>query len=181
MICRGFVKIEFQVYWRCWCLVEKLIVSRDSEDEIWSRFVFELVIWPQEAILVRWTQASGPLCLWQCLWNPQCPIKLADIKKSAKYPIRIVGQLDLWILLFQWSSSHLHHLLSLVRIGQPPLLICDNCDDRHHTTRYFQHHHSYPVRNLKKIQSISSTDLSWTVWNGGSWEEDTSLEVSEIL
>jgi len=22
-----------------------------------------------------------------------------------------------------------------------------------------------------------STDLSWTVWNGGSWEEDTSLEV----
>ena len=101
----------------------KLMLGRDSEDEIWSRFVFELVIWPQEAILVRWTQASGPLCLWQCLWNPQCPIKLADIKKSAKYPIRIVGQLDLWILLFQWSSSHLHHLLSLVRIGQPPLLM----------------------------------------------------------
>ena len=35
---------------------------RDSEDEIWSRFVFELV-WT----LVSWTQASGPLCLWQCL------------------------------------------------------------------------------------------------------------------
>ena len=43
------------------------MLSRDSEDEIWSRFVFELVIWPQEVTLVRWTQPSGPLCLWQCL------------------------------------------------------------------------------------------------------------------
>ena len=33
------------------------MLSRDSEDEIWSRFAFELVIW---------TQPSGPLCLWQC-------------------------------------------------------------------------------------------------------------------
>ena len=29
----------------------------DSKNEIWSRFVLELVIW---------TQLSGPLCLWQC-------------------------------------------------------------------------------------------------------------------
>ena len=43
------------------------MLSRDSEDEIWSRFVFELVIWPQEVTLVRWTQSSGPSCLWQCL------------------------------------------------------------------------------------------------------------------
>ena len=50
---------EAQVLWRGWCLVEilKLMLGRDSEDEIWSRFVFELVIW---------TQPSGPLCLWQC-------------------------------------------------------------------------------------------------------------------
>ena len=50
---------EAQVLWRGWCLVEilKLMLGRDSEDEIWSRFVFELVIW---------TQSSGPLCLWQC-------------------------------------------------------------------------------------------------------------------
>ena len=34
----------------------KLILGRDSE--IWSRFVFELVIW---------TQPLRPLCLWQCL------------------------------------------------------------------------------------------------------------------
>ena len=33
------------------------MLGRDSADEIWSRFVFELVIW---------TQHSGPLCLWQC-------------------------------------------------------------------------------------------------------------------
>ena len=35
-----------QVLWRGWCLDEilKLMLGRDSEDEIWSRFVFELVI-----------------------------------------------------------------------------------------------------------------------------------------
>ena len=31
-------------------------------------FVFELVIWPQEVTLARWTQPSGPLCLWQCFY-----------------------------------------------------------------------------------------------------------------
>ena len=29
--------------------------------------MFELVIWPQEVTLTRWTQPLGPLCLWQCL------------------------------------------------------------------------------------------------------------------
>ena len=29
-------------------------------------FVLELVICPQEVTLARWTQPSGPLCLWQC-------------------------------------------------------------------------------------------------------------------
>ena len=43
------------------------MLSRDSEDKIWSRYVFELVIWLREVTLARWTQPSGPLCLWQCL------------------------------------------------------------------------------------------------------------------
>ena len=43
------------------------MIRRDYDDEMWSRFVFELVTWPQEVTLVRWTQPSGPLCLWQCL------------------------------------------------------------------------------------------------------------------
>ena len=45
------------------------MLSRDSEDEMWSRFVFELVMWPQKVTLARWTQPSGPLCLWQCFQN----------------------------------------------------------------------------------------------------------------
>ena len=40
--------------------------GRDSEVEIWSNFVFELVIWPKQVTLVSWTQPLGPLCLWQC-------------------------------------------------------------------------------------------------------------------
>ena len=43
------------------------MLSQDSEDEMWSRFMFELLIWLQEVTLARWTQPSGPLCLWQCL------------------------------------------------------------------------------------------------------------------
>ena len=39
------------------------MLSWDSEDEIWSRFVLKLVIWPTEVTLVSRTQ---PLCLWQC-------------------------------------------------------------------------------------------------------------------
>ena len=51
-----------------WCLIEilKLMLGQNSEDEICSRFVFELVIWPKQVTLVSWTQPSGPLCLWQC-------------------------------------------------------------------------------------------------------------------
>ena len=45
------------------------MLSRDSEDKMWSRFVFELVIWLQEFTLARWTQPSGPLCLWQCFYK----------------------------------------------------------------------------------------------------------------
>ena len=53
------------------------MLGGDSEDEIWSRFVFEFVIWPQEVTLVRWTQSAGPLCLWQCfhIWS-FCPFPI---------------------------------------------------------------------------------------------------------
>ena len=38
----------------------------------WSRFVKELLIWPKEVTLVSRTQPSGPLYLWQCLYNILC-------------------------------------------------------------------------------------------------------------
>ena len=43
------------------------MLSRDSDFDFDSIFVFELVIWPEEVTLIRWTQPSGPLYLWQCL------------------------------------------------------------------------------------------------------------------
>ena len=39
----------------------------DSEHEIWSRVLFELLSWPKEVTLVNRTQPLGPLCLLQCL------------------------------------------------------------------------------------------------------------------
>ena len=47
----------------------KLMLGRYSEFEIWSRFVFELVIGPKQVTLVSWSQPSGLLCLWQCFYH----------------------------------------------------------------------------------------------------------------
>ena len=56
------------------------MLSRESEDKMWSRFV----IWPQEVTLARWTQFSGPLCLWQCL----CILFKKVVKKPS--PVTII-------------------------------------------------------------------------------------------
>ena len=45
----------------------KLLLGWDYDDELCSRFFWELVKWPKEVTLVTRTQPSGPLCLWQCL------------------------------------------------------------------------------------------------------------------
>ena len=44
----------------------KLVLGQYSEDEIWSNFVFELVIWLKKVTFVSRTQPSGPFRLWQC-------------------------------------------------------------------------------------------------------------------
>ena len=42
-----------------------LMLGRDSDEEIRSRFVEELVTWPKEFTLVNRAQPSVPFCLWQ--------------------------------------------------------------------------------------------------------------------
>ena len=69
------------------------MLSRDSEDEIWSRFVFEL--WPQEVTLARWTQPSGPLCLWQCL---DCiPSLYQDLKNYGPHFFYLCEIIGKWV------------------------------------------------------------------------------------
>ena len=97
---------EVKVWSKCWCLVEilKLMQGRDSED-VRSRFVFELVIWPKEVILVSRTQPSGPLCLWHCLsfslnpiFNKHCSfIQFYLLLQSTIYSILISDYV--WIQL----------------------------------------------------------------------------------
>ena len=61
-------------------------------------FVFELVIWPQEVTLARWTQPSGPLCLWQCL------------TMSVSLSISIPTVLECYYNSIQWfKKSRLNH------------------------------------------------------------------------
>ena len=51
---------------------------------MWSRFVFELVTWPREVTLARWTQPSGPLCLWQCFYINDLPYP--QLRKFPTFP-----------------------------------------------------------------------------------------------
>ena len=106
MFCRGYVEpklnlgrdsearfgqdFEAIVLWRGWCLVEILKLMLGQNSEIWSRFVFELVIW---------TQPSGPLCLWQCLSISCIPdiseaSSLCKLAKTKRW-IRLL-QKDIW-------------------------------------------------------------------------------------
>ena len=67
------------------------MLSRDSEDGMWSRIVFELVIWPQEVTLTRRTQSSGPMCLWQCLFC-EFSLHVFATKKRSHYLLRYPAQ-----------------------------------------------------------------------------------------
>ena len=37
----------------------------DASSRFWSRFVFDILLWPKQVTLMCWTQPLGPLCLWQ--------------------------------------------------------------------------------------------------------------------
>ena len=93
----------------------------DSQDEIWSRFVFELLIW---------TQPSGPLCLWQCLNFSTAPCGIHNIlspKMSCKGSFYFLS----WISNkpFSMFLDGASYISSAVRkIGQLVCqLICTSC------------------------------------------------------
>ena len=70
------------------------MLSQDSEDEMWSRFMFELLIWLQEVTLKRWTQPSGPLCLWQCFLSLSGDLGIGLVWDNHLIPYNI----SVWIL-----------------------------------------------------------------------------------
>ena len=95
-----------------------LMLSRDSEDEMWSRFMFELLIWLQEATLARWTQSSGPLCLWQCFLhklNLTAWCQISTFTKPIQLPKQFLASSNLfsqtnmskWFLLMIQFLEHL--------------------------------------------------------------------------
>ena len=67
--------------------------------------MFELVIWPQEVILIRWTQPSGPLCLWQCFATPGSPFRWIWTSKTGWTHIKLYNfKSDHWFALSLTSS-----------------------------------------------------------------------------
>ena len=79
------------------------MLSRDSEDEMWSRFVFELVIWPQEVALARWTQPSGPLCLWQCFVHTLSTRFGQDFEVEVQERFWSWSLVSILLLVFGWG------------------------------------------------------------------------------
>ena len=86
------------------------MLSRYSEDEMWSWFAIELVLWPQEVTFARWTQPSGPLCLWQCLFTRWSIINNRYKKSGGQAWIfgrkhcflPIIGSQLIWQLKYTW-------------------------------------------------------------------------------
>ena len=79
-----------QVLWRGWCLDEilKFWLGRDSEDELWSRFVWELVIWTQSSWLEMTSIHLFFVCFFKqtCKGCPNLPILQFFLKHSTKRP-----------------------------------------------------------------------------------------------
>ena len=63
---------EINTWSRFWSssFMERLMFSQDFEVDAWSRFwrwnLIKICVWTCNMTLARWTQPSGPLCLWQC-------------------------------------------------------------------------------------------------------------------
>ena len=92
--------------------------------KICSRFVFELVIWPQELTLARWTQPLGPLCLLQCFFIGQsatwCHLEILNLRarncairklfaQLAKFPKLLIVRLSMTLednKLFSERDTH---------------------------------------------------------------------------
>ena len=114
MFCRGYEVESSSRFWtRFWIL---------SLVEIWLRFVFEFVIWPQEVTLVRWTQSSGPLCIWQCLSHCMfLPLVTCNARHRQQH-LRILVRQQGWPLsrrgesLFCLRSIEYFHLASFVNL-----------------------------------------------------------------
>ena len=76
------------------------MLGRDSSDDIWSRFVLDLVIWPEQVTLVSRTQPSGPLCLWQCFITKEDGSILLGLKSLVfeSYALLMDAQFIYWKL-----------------------------------------------------------------------------------
>ena len=61
--------------------------------------MFELLIWLQEATLARWTQSSGPLCLWQCLKHDSLALGWTP------HPLHCSNNLKIWFALNFWLGN----------------------------------------------------------------------------
>ena len=92
------------VLFRCWCFEVAVWLKM----KLWSKFVWELVIWPKEVTLATRTQPSGPLCLWQCLLRtcqqqqPRC--QLCDKPQTSRRSCKLIV---LWLLLMIDLKTHL--------------------------------------------------------------------------
>ena len=139
----------------------------DSEDEFCSRFVFDIVIWPQEVTLVRWTQLSGPLCLWQCLI---LSIVNRCYRHSPVTKAHLTLQPDLWTLrsVLKWSFTSLLLLLISGRedLGWRPI-----------TRRWFTLPQAFSI----KVVPSRSTIVRWSKRQWGWYSTLNALNFSDMI
>ena len=120
-----------------------LMLVRDSEDELWSRFVWELVIW---------TQPWGPLCLWQyfisfIVIGNDMNVLVFFFKQIAEHLGQISNERDLWSTSINFINSVFWSLLKTSLRTTPP------CTSRCLVTK---------IRSSKDEWSTESNNHLWS-------------------
>ena len=156
---------------------------------MWSRFVFELVIWLQEVTLARWTQPSGPLCLWQCFpqrFAPLLHFSTWNDKKSME------NLLELWIRTM--TSQKIYFWIGTDRSGLDNIsstgFYCCNADHEivdqilnqqlASAFKYHKNWNSAQKMNWKRLNPNQTNDIK-TIYMLDNWIHVGSQHIREGL
>ena len=125
----------------------KLMSSRDSK--IWSRFVFELVIWLNQVTFISWTQPSGRFALGNVFTHE----KIAQ-KQCFKICVN-----KAWII-------NTKCVMSLLRLTQPPIKYA-NLQNLQNAKKHGFRIHWQKINTASPKNSIDSV---WALFQHCDWQ-----------
>ena len=141
-------------FWSC-CLVE--IMKMKSNQDLFENLWYDIYV---EVTLVTRTQPSGPLCLWQCLFNTSF---VSMIEKDC-FKVKITIITATFSIGESATTSAVTSGAITVSSGELPFLPKSNSNIRPLIQRncWSIHNSTIPVQVLIPIQSFSTDYKCWT-------------------